>query len=477
MKKTTTLFAATLFVFTAISAFGREARLVRYPHYHNGRIVFTYLGDLWTADENGQNVQRLTVNRARDVYGRFSPDGKWIAFSSERNGNLDVFLIPASGGTAKQLTAHSADDVVLGWSADSKAVLFSSQRGEDFMPQLYLVSTEGGMPWRAGTDMGLQASYSPDGQKLAYNQKAQVYWRKYYRGAYQSDIMVMDVAAKKFTQLTDFDGLDSWPMWGHDGNIYFVSDRDGNGLTNIWRISENGGKADRVTSFKTGDVRWPAISSDGRVIVFEHDFGIWKLDVNSKRATPISLNIDAETEENLSEIQSFNSQADDYDLAPSSRRIAISIHGEIFTAPVEEGDIKQITDSPARDRNVAYSPDGKWLSYVSDQSGREELFVAAVDGSAPAQKLTDIDALKLSYNWSPDSKEIAFTASDDTLRKLVVATKQVTTLDTSHYGGFGAPVWSPDGKWIAYSKPDITRTSDVYLIAASGEEKEPHKVT
>ena len=477
MKDTISLFAAALLLVAAISAFGREARLVRYPHYHNGRVVFTYLGDIWTADENGQNVQRLTVNRARDVYARFSPDGKWIAFSSDRNGNLDVFLIPSGGGQAKQLTNHSADDTVLGWSADSSAVLFSSNRGEDFMPQLYLVSINGGMPWKAGTDMGVQASYSPDGQRLAYNQTGQVYWRKYYRGAYQTDIMVMDVAAKKFTQLTDFDGLDSWPMWGHDGYIYFVSDRDGGGLTNIWRISENGGKADRVTSFKTGDVRWPAISSDGKVIVFEHDFGIWKLDVNSKRATPINLNIDAETQENMTELESFNSQADDYDLAPNSRHIAFSIHGEIFTAPVDEGDIKQITDGPARDQGVSYSPDGKWLGYVSDQSGREELYVVPVDGSAPAQQITDIDALKLSANWSPDSKEIAFASSDDKLRKVTVATKQVIELDSSRYGNFGTPVWSPDGKWIAYSKQDATRTSDVYLIASSGAEKEAHKVT
>src|SRR5215217_9492282 len=290
--------------------------------HHHVSIVFSYLGDIWTADENGQNIQRLTVNRARDVYGRFSPDGKWIAFSSERNGNLDVYLIPVGGGNAKQLTTHSADDIVLGWSSDSRAVMFSSNRGEDFMPQLYLVSTEGGMPWKAGTDMGVQASYSPDGQKLAYNQKSQVYWRKFYRGSYQSDIMIMDVAAKKFTQVTDFDGLDSWPMWGRDGFIYFVSDRDGNGLTNIYRVSESGGKADRVTTFKNGDVRWPAISADGKVIMFEHDFGIWKFDVGSKRATPIKLDIDAETQENLSEVQSFNSQADDYDLAPNSRRIA-----------------------------------------------------------------------------------------------------------------------------------------------------------
>lgn len=477
MKKKITLLVATLFVTATISAFGREARLVRYPHYHNGRIVFTYLGDIWTADENGQNVQRLTVNRARDVYPRFSPDGKWIAFSSDRNGNLDVFLIPVEGGTAKQLTTHSADDTVLGWSADSRSVLFSSNRGEDFMPQLYLVSVDGGMPWKAGTDMGVQASYSPDGKRLAYNQKSQVYWRKYYRGAYQSDVMIMDVAAKTFTQVTDFEGLDSWPMWGRDGFIYFVSDRDGGGLTNIWRVSDNGGKADKVTAFKAGDVRWPAISADGRVIVFEHDFGIWRLDVASKKATPITLNIDAETQENMSEMQSFNSQVDDYDLAPTSRRIAVSIHGEIFTVPVEEGDLKQITDGAARERFVSYSPDGKWLAFVSDQSGREEFYVVPVDGSAPAQQLTDIDALKLSYSWSPDSKMIAFAASDDKLRTLAVATKQLTVLDSSRYGGFGNPDWSPDGKWIAYSKADVSRTSDVYVIAASGEEKEPHKIT
>ncbi len=288
-----------LFVFTLTSfAFGREAKLVRYPSYHNGRVAFTYLGDIWTADENGQNIQRLTVNKARDAYARFSPDGKWIAFSSDRNGNLDVFIIPAEGGIAKQLTFHSADDTVLGWTPDSRGVLFTSNRGEDFMPLLYVASIDGGRQWRAGPDMGSQASYSPDGKRIAYNPKGQVYWRKYYRGAYQTDVWIEDIAAKKFTQLTDFDGLDSWPMWSSDGNVYFVSDRDGGGLTNIWRVRDDGGKAERVTSFKSGDVRFPSISSDGQVIVFEHDFGIWKLDTASRKAAQIHLDINAETEEN-----------------------------------------------------------------------------------------------------------------------------------------------------------------------------------
>src|SRR5207245_5472110 len=127
---------------------------------------------------------------------------------------------------------------------------------------------------------------------------------------------------------------------------------------------------------------------------------IWKLDTASRKAAPIHLDIDAETEENATEVRAFNSEADDFELAPNSRRIAFSIHGEIFTAPVEEGDIKQITDSPARDRSVYYSPDGKSLSFISDRSGREELYVVAVDGTGEAQKLTDIDALKFGYNWS-----------------------------------------------------------------------------
>lgn len=283
----------------------------------------------------------------------------------------------------------------------------------------------------------------------------------------------MDIASKRFTDLTDFDGMDSWPMWGRNGFIYFVSDREGGGLTNIWRVPENGGRAERVTSFKSGDVRWPAISADGRVIVFEHDFGISKLDVASRKVTPIHLDIAAETQESMSEVRDFNSQADDYDLAPTSRRVAFSVHGEIFTAPVEEGDLRQITDSPARDKSPLYSPDGKMIAFISDRSGREELYIAPADGAGEPQKITDLDALKLAFAWSRDSREIAFTSSDYTLRKYSLATKQTTALASSRYGGISPPVWSPDSKWIAYAKPNQARTTHVYLVPAGGGQERP----
>src|SRR5882672_12623879 len=140
------------------------------------------------------------------------------------------------------------------------------------------------------------------------------------------------------------------------------------------------------------------------------------------------------------------------------RAASLSTHGEIFTVPVEEGDVKQLTDSSARDVNVTYSPDGKWVAFVSDRTGREELYVTAADGIGEAQKLTDINALKLGYNWSPDSKEIAFTSSDSKLRKVNIGSKLVSELDSSRYGNVSTPVWSPDGKWLAYSKSDVSRT-------------------
>src|SRR5262249_11004197 len=224
------------------------------------------------------------------------------------------------GGEVKQLTTHSADDVVLNWSPDGKAVLFASQRGEDFMGKLYTVSLDGGLPRNAGPDMGVAGCYSPDRTKLAVNRKAQSYWRKFYRGAYQSDVTVMDLAAKTFKDLTDFDGMDSWPMWGRDGFIYFVSDRDPNAQANLWRVPESGGAAERVTDFKDGDVRFPSISSDGKTILFERDFGVAKLDVASKQVTPLRFAIAAETQESLTEFRDFNSTVDDFDLAPDGKR-------------------------------------------------------------------------------------------------------------------------------------------------------------
>ncbi len=454
----------------ASTATAREARLIRAPHYHDGVLVFSYLGDLWTAHEDGSHVLRLTANKARDVAPRFAPDGNLVAFSSDREGNLDVFVIPAKGGEVKRLTTHSADDLVLGWTPDGKSILFASQRGEGFMGKLYTVPACGGLARDAGPDMGVYGSYSPDGSKLAVTRKSQPYWRKHYHGAYQSDVTVMDLAAKTFKDLTDYDGIDSWPVWAKDGFIYFVSDRDA-GQANLWRVPESGGAAERVTEFKAGEVRFPSLSADGKTIVFERDHGVAKLDLASKKVTPLTFDIAAETQESLIEFKDVNSTIDDYDLAPDGKRIVFAVHGEVFTAPTDEGELRQVTDGPFRDQNVTYSPDGKLVAFVSDRSGREEIHVAAADGAGEPTKVTDVDALKSSYLWSPDSKTLAFTTSQDKLYTVSAEGKDLKEIASSKYGEIGRPAWSPDGKWLAYDKPDVSRNTDIYLLPAAGGEE------
>ncbi len=456
---------------------GDEARLLRYPHYHNGKLAFTYMGDIWTADESGKNVHRLTAHRGRDQMPRFSPDGKWIAFSSDREGNLDIWIVPATGGAPKQLTCHSADDTVLGWSPDSKSVLFSSNRSDDFLGTLYVVPLDGNAETKAGTDFGIYGCFSPDGNSLAVNRKGQPYWRKGYRGSYQTDVTVVDLKSKSFRDVTSFLGLDTWPMWSKDGHLYFVSDRDDQAQCNIWRVPEGGGEASRLTTFKDGDVRFPAMSADGKTIVFERDFRLWKLDVATRKPEAIPININAETQEALTEYRTVNSEVDDYDVAPTGRNVVASVRGELFLVPVgDDGDLMQLTKGPARDRGVEFSPNGKLIAFASDQeSGREEIYVVPADGSAPPRRVTDIDALKYSYTWSPNSTHLTISASDGKLYRVTADGEEVKELLASKYGSIDRPTWSPDGSLLAFSMSDVTRTDDIYILPSSGGE--PKKVT
>ena len=220
-----------------------QARLLRHPSYSKGKVAFSYLGDIWTANEDGTGVERVTDHKAREIYPRFSPDGKWIAFSSNREGNYDVFVIAATGGKAKQLTFHSADDNVVGWTPDGKNVIFTSSRNMGVFPNvatLLEVPIDGGMEKPIETDWGSSGSYSPDGSKLAFTRHPSVWSRKHYRGSWAADLWVEDVATKKFTRLADPDykGNYLWPMYGRTGEIYFVSDEMPNEKAVKWGSPE-----------------------------------------------------------------------------------------------------------------------------------------------------------------------------------------------------------------------------------------------
>jgi tricorn protease len=467
-----------------------EVKLARHPDYHDGKIVFSYLGDLWLADEDGSNPRRLTVHRARDVHPRFSPDGKWIAFSSDRYGNYDVFVIPAAGGKAKRLTYHSASDTVVGWTRDSRRVIFSSARGRLYpgIPNLYEVPISGGLEQPVLTDWGTYGSYSPDGKKLAFNRHPAPWFRKHYRGSYAADLWIADFSNNTFRRVVDNDTPDEekannlWPMYAPGGTVYFVSDREVRAksgtpavmksVNNIWKVSDEGGEPQQVTHHASG-VNWPSLSADGKVIVYEESFGLCKLDTASGKSMPIKIDITSDDQDNTLETVTINGEADSYHLSPSGKRAVISVRGELFSIATDKGDIRRLTQTPeVREGQAQWSPDGKWIAFISDKTGADEVWLCDERGGQMKQ-ISKGDSHKGQLRWAPDSKALLYSASDNMLYRYNLDQEETKVLAKSEVAAFGDmaignPQWSPDGKWIAYHRADRTLLPHVYVIPAEG---------
>jgi tricorn protease len=467
-----------------------EVKLARHPDYHDGKIVFSYLGDLWVVKEDGSDPRRLTVHTAREIHPRFSPDGKWIAFSSDRYGNYDVFVMPAGGGPSRRLTYHSASDTVVGWSRDSRRVVFSSARGRVYpgIPSLYEVPIDGGLEQPLATDWGYWGSYSADGKQFAFNRHPMVWSRKHYRGSYAADLWVMNVADKTFRKVLDNDLPDDqkpnnfWPMFAN-GDIYFVSDRGVQAkagskevlrsANNIWKVPAAGGSPVQVTNHTSGSLFWPSVSSDGKVIVYEEDFGLWKLDTATGKTTQVKIDIVSDDKENNLETLVVNGEADAFHLSPSGRRAVISTHGELFTIATGRGDVRRLTQTPGvRETLPQWSPDGKWIAFVADTGGSDEVWVCDETGGQLKQ-ISKSDSQKGQIVWSPDSKALLYTGSDKKLYKYTFDTGKTDLLATGNVLGFGGtailgPQWSPDGKWVCYTRAGANLLPHVYVIGADG---------
>ncbi|HMC62370.1 MAG TPA: hypothetical protein VKJ01_24455, partial [Candidatus Solibacter sp.] len=473
-----------------------QVKLLRHPTYSKGKVAFSYLGDIWIAGENGSGVQRLTDNQARDVFPRFSPDGNWIAFSSNRDGNDDVYVIPVTGGKPRQLTFHSANDEVVGWSPDGKKIVFTSVRGNGIFPTvttLWEISAEGGIETPVQTDWGAWASYSPDGQKMAFTRHPATWSRKHYRGSYAADLWVEDLGvadlggARKFTLLggEDYKGNRLWPMYGR-GEIFYVANilpdethiKFGGpevmkSANNIWKISDKGGKEVQVTHHTDGNLFFPSISADGKVIVYEDNFGVWKLDTASGKSTEIVINLKTDGKENDRELVTL-SEAQAFHISPTNKRAAVIAHGELFTIATGRGEPQRVTETPWKEQEPRWSPDGRWIAFVSDRTGREEVWVSDELGKN-VRKISDADCDKSGLVWSPDSKSLLWTGSDHKLRLVDVDSGKSDVVASSGAGPVASPQFSPDGKWISYSHQDTLLRPHVWvkeLGAASGPAQE-----
>jgi len=480
-----TALAALAFGTASLSA--APVKLARHPDYHAGRITFSYLGDLWTANEDGTAVHRLTDNIAREVYPRFSPDGKWIAFASNRYGNYDVFVIPAGGGTPKRLTYHTGNDEVVSWSRDSKNVIFHAARGDGAFPSvavLYEVAVTGGLEKPLPVDWGFWGNYSPDGKSLVFNRHPATWSRQHYRGSYAADLWIAKLSDNSYTKLLPDEQYNRyWPMWGADNNIYFVADPLPNdksvkpgspdvrkSANNIYRIPVTGAQQPtQVTKHTDGHVFWPSMSSDGKTIVYENNFGIWKLDVASGRTNEIKLDLVTDEKDNETEVETVSNEVDAFDISPSGRRAVISTRGQILTIATDRGDITRILPDKMASRSDTpkWSPDGKYVAFVSDRSGRDEIWISDPEGHTP-KRITDLDNEKGALVWTPDSRRLLYTAADKKLYSYTIADGKTAALASSDLARIGSVSVSPDSKWVAFSRQDRTLRSHVYLIPIGG---------
>ena len=366
----------------AASSLAGTIKFARYPHVSNdGRIAFSYHGDIWIAGQDGSNPRRLTAHIARDTFPRFSPDGKWIAFNSDRMGNSDIWLVPVEGGEPRQLTVHSTDDEVLYWTPDGKGIVMATSRGNHpWGSPLYIAPVNGKLPEALPMDRGAAGMIRQDGKMIAFNRLGFRYWRKHYRGNNNTDIWVQDLQSKEIRQLTDQDlkafkshTQDAFPMWGADGRIYFMSERDG--IFNLWKISPDGGDPVQVTRHGADGVQFPSISPDGKTIVYENEFELWRLELPDGEPRRITIQLAFDPKENRIEYLESEGEADGFTPSPDGEQVAVDFHGEIFIVPSdpETGEKTQVTASPWRDRDEAWSPDGKKIAFITDESLEELL--------------------------------------------------------------------------------------------------------
>jgi tricorn protease len=456
-------------------------KFARYPHVSQGKLVFSYHGDIWIANENGTNPMRLTAHVARDVFPRLSPDGRWVAFTSDRYGNNDVFVVASTGGEPKQLTFATTADTVLNWLPDGKGIMFATSMAiSPWRSPIYVVSTDGSLPTPLPIDGGVQGMFKQDGSMLAFNRMGGSYWRKGAKGNRTDDVWIQDTKTGKITRLTDTNlrdykdfTQDVYPMWGRDGQIYFSSERSGH--FNIWRIASTGGVPVQVTRHTDDGVQFPSMSPDGSTISYENDFEIWTLKVGQTTPTRVSIDLAFDPKTNLTRTVETQNRPDGFAITPDGDYAAIDTHGEIFIVPTdpEFGEKRQVTTNSWRQRNQEFSPNGRWMAYTSDESKEEEIWVFDRE-TGTSKKLTTHPSFKDIAGFSPDSSQLAWVANNR-LYVTVVDSGATTELGYNLAGGYNVSGWSPDGKWLIYQKRDRDQNADLFLMEIAT--KAEHNIT
>jgi tricorn protease len=455
-------FVLLLFVSTLADA---DTKLLRFPDLYGDQVVFSYAGDLWIAATSGGAARQLTSHPGQELFAKFSPDGKHIAFTGQYDGGEQVYVIPTSGGEPLRLTWYPSegplparwgyDHQVYGWTPDGAAVLFRSVR-EGFGltdSRLYTVKLEGGLPEALPMVISGAGALSPDGKRAVFSPLFRDFrtWKR-YQGGWAQDLYLFELDGSGSQNITNHIRTDRDPMWMGD-SIYFVSDRDD--YLNIYNYDIDSGETRQLTQHQGLDVRWASDDGSNR-IVYELNGALRILDVGTGTDAPIDVNVPADSGLNLGELVKVADHIDGFDLSPNGERVLVAARGEVFSVPVEHGVARNLTaSSGAHDREIAWSPKGDKVAWISDASGEEELIIRDHLGRSAPVQLTRKSDLRLYHPvWSPDGSILAY--ADAEARIWVIDQDGKNKRQVGDDGGFSQNdySWSPDARWLAYSMED-----------------------
>ena len=468
---------------TAAAAAADGHTLMRFPTLHGDAIVFEAHGNLWQVPRSGGAASRLTAEPGYDLMPRFSPDGNWIAFTASYQGNQDVYVIPAGGGTAKRLTFHSdvvdkattrwgPDNMVVTWTPDSKNIVFLSRRmaWNSWYGRLFEVPLGGGLPTLLPLDRGGLMSYSPDGRSIAYNRIFRNFrtWKR-YQGGLAQEVDIYNFDTKKLTHVTDWKGTDTAPMWA-GRKIYFLSDRDEHRRENIWVYDLDSKQFSEVTHFTDYDIDFPSLGDNG--IVFQQGGSLWVLDLPSEQLHQVDVSVpDDGTRTGVRYVDASKSIRDtdtanvtNYALSPNGKRALFSARGDLFTLPAEHGATRDLTaTSNADEDHPSWSPDGKAVAYTTDVNGEQQIAVRPSDGGA--EKILTHFKTGFLYTpyWSPDAKRLAFADANHRLWLVDAAGGEPRQVAQDTNSEIHDESFSPDGRWLAYSLTAANQQRGIWL--------------
>lgn len=459
-----------------------DARMMRQPDVSATHIAFVYAGDIWVAPKAGGEAVRLSSPRGEESFPKFSPDGSLIAFSGNYDGNLDIYVVPTTGGLPRRITHHGAPDRVVGWYPDGKHILFASTMTsyKDRFNQLFKVSAEGGLPEKLPMPYGEFGAIAPDGKSIAYNPISVDFrtWKR-YRGGMNPDLWLFDLTSLKARNLTQSDASESLPMW-RGKTLYFLSDRDENKRFNIWALDMERNKFRAVTAFKDYDVHFPGIGPND--IVFENGGRLYLLDLKTEKQREVEITVTTDRSTLKPRLENVSGLIQRATVSPGGKRALFEARGEIFSAPAEHGVVRNVTrSSGVAERYPAWSPDGKLIAYFSDRTGEYELTVRNADNTGGEQTLTKLGpGYRFLPQWSPDSKKILWIDQAMKIWIYDFATQTNRFVDRQLWMYHGElenfrVSWSADSRWIAYAGDKENRNSAIVIY--DDKKLKRHEVT